>query len=55
MFSVYLLVDKTRESNLNIILKITTDQESMNFQRMPYIETGINVLPDSCGTENRRV
>lgn len=52
---MYFLIDETKESNSNIILKITTDQESMNFQRMPYIETGSNVLPDSCGMENRRV
>ena len=50
---MYFLVDETKESNSNIIL--TTDHESMNFQRMPYIETGSNVLPDSCGRENRRV
>lgn len=52
---MYLLVYKTREYNLNPILKITAHQESMNVKRMPYVDTGITVLPDSCGMENRRV
>lgn len=35
--------------------KVNIYHESMILQRMPYINTSIYVLPDSCGMENRRV